>query len=1086
MSATGGKKTLMGRFFDPSPRVVKILEEQSPPPTDRIRFERQTRAVLFSDIVGSTAFFERYGDEAGMTMVERHNQLLFPQVEIHGGHIIKTIGDAIMASYQTAAEAVRSAVAMQKKLKEHNSAKAKTDRIHVRIGINMGEVIHRGRDLFGDVVNAAARIEALAVGGQILISLAVCDGLGQEPEFPCAGFDAVRVKGKQAPLEVLQVRWDPDAPLGLHPAVLKLEPGDVVGDRFEILGLLGEGGMGQVQKARDRALDELVALKFIRADLSSNPDTLSRFKQEVRLARSITHQNICRIHEFLEMQNQTFLSMELVHGINLEQLLQEQHPLPADRIVEIGLGICSGLAEAHRRGVTHRDLKPGNVMIEEETGRVVIMDFGIARLATTQRATQAGLVVGTPEYMSPEQAQGTDVGPASDIYSMGAILYELITGQPPHTADTPVAVAVLHLTAEPRRPAALNPAVPARLEAVILKCLCKNPKRRFHNVRALSKALRGEQAVSSPGRLTPVVTGITGLVVVAILTVLAAVFFRPTDEAPMPTEPQQIRHLVSSAAVESTVRWSPDGKFFAFLRDGDAWVSAYPKVKPIRSTTGATAVDDPNLADLTWNVDGSELFFPISSGSTFRLVRTPAFGGSPVAVIPNAAAADVSPDGQRVAFTKRDPRGAYSIAISRPDGAEEKAGLPGDTSVAYLRPRWSPDGKKLAVVAHFAGYNSARDIGVYDLKANKLNLLTQDGRSKRAYNTDPAWSADGKWIVYASKRSGTMCLWKVPAGGGESQPITQGATEDQRGPDVSPEGTALLFRTAGIQLDVSLLELGSRDPEEITRDVWSDRFPAWSPDGKRIAFRSQRTGDDPTQQSVVLYHLKSKEEQVLPGPPGIRDFAWCGNDGIVYAATVGTDRRLGLLKLESGESRLLVEDYNRIWTPNSNPDCRLVVFCGKRSKQDSRRIWRAEVGGAVRRLNQEPGFETFPAQSPNGKWIAYRWAPSEKKLGEAELRVVPAEGDSESTRTVTRHASFRRSRRRIRWSPDGRFLYYVQATAAGGRLFKVKAQGGEPRPVAEIDDIHTFDYDLSPDGRSLVYPRVIRSGDLFVLENVHW
>jgi len=1078
MATTGGKKTLMGRSFDPSPRVVQILEEQPSPPTDKVRFEHQTLAVLFSDIVGSTAFFERYGDEAGMAMVERHNQLLFPEVQSHGGSIIKTIGDAIMASYPTAAEAVRSAVGMQEKLKQHNRDKPDADRINVRIGINIGEVIHRGRDLFGDVVNAAARIEALAVGGQVLISSAVFDQLGEEPDFPCAGFDAVRVKGKQAPLEVLEVRWDPDAPPEPDPAWLRLKPGDLVGNRFEIQGLLGEGGMGQVYQARDRALDELVALKFIRADLASDTEALGRFKQEVKLARSITHKNICRIHEFLQMEGQTFLSMELVRGINLVQLVQDEKPA-AERIIEIGLGICDGLREAHHRGITHRDLKPGNVMIEEGTGRVVIMDFGIARLVTTRRATEAGLVVGTPEYMSPEQAQGEDAGPASDIYSVGVILYELITGRPPHTAETPVAVAVKHLTEEPRRPSALNPSVPSRLEAVVLKCLSKKPKRRFSSVRELSSAMKGETKVSSRGKLVPVFA-----VLAVVLAALATIFFWPADEKPAPTGPQQVRHLVSSAAVEQTVRWSPDGKFFAFLRDGDAWVSAYPKVKLIRSTTGAAAIDAPNLADLSWNKDGSEFFFPVSSGSSFQLVRAPAFGGSPVAAIRNAAAADVSPDGKRLAFTEKGPQGVFSMAVSRLDGGDKATLLIGDASVSYMRPRWSPDGERLALIAHFAGYNSARDIAVFDLKKKKLKMLTQDGKARRAYNTDPAWSADGEWIVYASKRSGTMSLWKVPAKGGESVPVTQGATEDQRGPDVSPRGTALLFRTSGIQLDISLLDLAGREPVKVTRDIWSDRFPAWSPDGKRIAFRSQRTGDDPTQQSIVLYDLESKEEKDFPAPPGIRDFEWCGSDAIAYAATVGEDRRLGLIKPESGESRILVEGYNRIWTPSSARDCSVVVFCGKHSRKDSRRIWRLEPGGDLRQLNQEPGFETFPAFSPDGKWVAYRWAPSRKRLGESELRVVPAGGGK--PRRVTTHPSFRNSRRRIRWSPDGSHLYYIQATAGGGKLFKIKSSGGTPQAVAELDDIHTFDYDLSPDTRFLVYPRVILSGDLFVLENVHW
>lgn len=1042
--------------------------------------------MLFSDIVGSTSFFEQHGDEAGMAMVERHNQLLFPEVEAHNGRVVKTIGDAIMASYPTAHDAVRSAVAMQIALKKYNTQAQPEDRISVRIGINFGEVILKQHDIFGDVVNAAARIESLAASGMILVSDSVARA---EKQIACLPYDAVLVKGKSDPIEVFEIDWDPDAPAGGRGPRPLVQAGDIVGKRFEILSLLGEGGMGQVYRALDRELDEKVALKFIHSDLASDPESLKRFRQEVKLARSVTHKNICRIHELLRMDGQTFISMELVEGLDLADMIQREAPLEATAVTRIVGGICAGLSAAHERGIIHRDLKPGNVMIEERTGRVVITDFGIAHLASARRGhTEAGMVVGTPEYMSPEQAQGREVGPEADIYSLGVIVYELMTGKLPHTAPTPVAVALKQVTEEPDPPRYLNSAISADLEALIMRCLRKDPKRRFESARALAEALGVEPAPASAtlGRRRMIVALVTA---VLLALALAGVFVANSFSRKGPGGQRVLRRLVSSKALEQAARWSPDGRRFAFLRDGDIWTDSYPQTtKPVRATDKAGALAEFNLAGLAWGHGGDFLIFPRITNDKPTLWRTSVSGNSEQAVIEGIGGADISPDGLRLAFAARNNHGNLDIFVSDQDGANKKSVLTGDQSVFYLRPRWNPTGDSLAVVAHYLGYSSSRDIGVVDVASGKLRLLTSDGRKNLAFNTDPTWSPDGDWIVYASKRGGIMSLWCVPEDGGESLPLTQGATRDQRSPDVSKDGAAILFNTAERRLDIAVLDLAGKRDSSISDDAGADRFPVFSPNGARIAYRSQRDSIDPKKFSFVLYEPAERAEEIIAGPEGLRDMAWCGERQLVYAQTISGDRRLGDVDIV-GVPRfsVLARDYYRVWAPSADNSCRTLVFDGQKTVKDPRRIWivpRQTDGGKPRQLHAEPGSESYPVVSPDGKWIAYRWMPAEDRPAESRLKVVPVAGGK--SRTVCSRANFTRSQRRIRWSADGRWLFYMEALPTGARLWKVGLRGAKPKLVAELDDIHTFDFDLSPDGKTLVYPRATYTGDIFAIEKVEW
>ncbi len=265
--------------------------------------------------------------------------------------------------------------------------------------------------------------------------------------------------------------------------------GTLFAGRYEIQSVLGKGGMGIVYKAHDRDLDDVVAIKTLLSEaLSADPTLLDRFKQEIRLARRITHPNILRTHDLGESNGLKYLSMEFVKGITLKHLVESDQILPTPVALRIAKQICAGLAAAHEVGVIHRDIKPQNILIEP-TGGLKIMDFGIARLTQDRGMTATGTVVGTPDYMSPEQARGLPLDFRSDIYSTGVVLFELFTGSLPFEGDTPLAVVLKHVQESPTPPQAKNPKIHPRIAAIILKCMQKDPADRYQTVNELYEAL---------------------------------------------------------------------------------------------------------------------------------------------------------------------------------------------------------------------------------------------------------------------------------------------------------------------------------------------------------------------------------------------------------------------------------------------------------------------------------------------------------------------------------------------------------------------------------------------------------------------
>jgi serine/threonine protein kinase len=268
----------------------------------------------------------------------------------------------------------------------------------------------------------------------------------------------------------------------------ELTTGSTFAGRYQIIEKLGSGGMGKVYKVLDKEVNAKVALKLVKPEIAADEKTIERFRNELKMARDIGHKNVCRMYDLNREKGSYYITMEYVSGEELKGMIRMMGQLSAGKAISIAKQVCEGLAEAHRLGVVHRDLKPQNIMIDKE-GNARIMDFGIARSLKAKGITEKGLIIGTPEYMSPEQAEGKGIDHRSDIYSLGIILYEMVTGREPFEGETPLGIAMKHKSEIPKDPRELNTQIPEDLSKVILRCMEKDKENRFQNAEELLSEL---------------------------------------------------------------------------------------------------------------------------------------------------------------------------------------------------------------------------------------------------------------------------------------------------------------------------------------------------------------------------------------------------------------------------------------------------------------------------------------------------------------------------------------------------------------------------------------------------------------------
>jgi eukaryotic-like serine/threonine-protein kinase len=814
---------------------------------------------------------------------------------------------------------------------------------------------------------------------------------------------------------------------------MALTPGTKLGP-YEIVAPLGAGGMGEVYRATQSSLGRQVAIKVLSAASAADPERLRRFEQEARAASALNHPNIISIYDVGRDGATSYIAMEFVDGKTLRALL-EAGPLAIKKTLQIAAHIADGLAKAHAAGIVHRDLKPENIMVTRD-GFVKILDFGLAKLmpsldASSETMTSAfpatnpGMVMGTGGYMSPEQARGAEVDYRSDIFSFGAILYEMVAGRQafkgPSSAQTLAAI----IEDDPQPLAEAKPKTPTPLIWLIERCLAKDPADRYTSTRDLARDLQSirdhlsdatasaqmPQAALAPSRpkwLKPVLFTLAGVILGAALTAWLL---------PHPKAESVTFHPLTFSGNDLQPSVSADGRTVAFVSDRDGKLRIW--LKQLESGSETALSPGPGDSNPRFSPDNAWVLY-IHDRAAYRI---PSLGGEPRKLLDNVDDANWSPDGQQLVFVRLEldgPKVTSNVGIaSVADGTSRIAHRFGDR--VLVAPAWSPDGSTIVL--------SEQRGGTVGTPVRHMALLGPDGKNVRELDcplpggalSAATWSGDGRSIVYEVPES--------PADVGGVVTTTVGSTGHVLLQDVKTGKAHTLFavQAPGSRLEIAgpgriiFDSLAQRSnlkeipvdsapgavPRWLTRGSSIDRQPYYSPDGESVVFSSSRSGD------VDLWEVSTKTNSV----------------------------------------RRLTDHPASDWDPFITSDGKNLLWSSNRSGNFE--IWMAERdGSAPRQISHDGGDAENPAAIPGG-WVVY----ASSQPAHPGLWKVRPDG-SEATLVVPGN---------IAWpdlSPDGKYaLYHVTSRVAGMTIYVVRLSDG-----ASVEfDQSGFRAKFAADGRSIIY-----------------
>jgi Tol biopolymer transport system component len=855
---------------------------------------------------------------------------------------------------------------------------------------------------------------------------------------------------------------------------------------YEIEAALGAGGMGEVYRARDTRLGRVVALKVLAARLDAVPGQRERFAREARAISSVEHSNICPLYDVGTEGSVDYIVMQFVEGETLAERIA-RGPVPLPQALALARQVALGLEAAHERGVVHRDLKPANIQVAPD-GQVKLLDFGLARILddgvprsgdtatpTEPAVTAAGRVVGTPHYMSPEQARGERVDRRTDVWAFGCVLYELLSGRRAFDGQSLPDVMAAVVGGEPdwkRLPAA----TPARVRDVLRLCLRKDASERLRDVGDARLQLEGagpdEPATAAGGaRASLVARLIPWATAAAAVAALGLVLARPRGPREQPAPEMRFSAVTNVSGVEAQPSFSPDGRSIAYISNHggqwDVYVGLVTGGSPVRVTNDTSLELRPR-----WSPDGSRLLFGrLNERGLLDLWVTSALGGEARLIVPDAFQPAWSPDGRRIAYSS-----AGILWLCDASGANPRAVTRRELPLSHYQPAFSRDGRSLAFVRRRDGPYS--ELAVVDVATGAVRELTHDG----ALALSPAWSPDGRFVYFSSSRGGTLNVWKIAVDTGEPRRITAGVGDDAE-IDLSADGKRLVFSSYRANVNLAEVRIQGKPKAALqwltTDSARGEHAPIYSPDGRQIAFMSSRSGSE--HESIWVMNADGsqpvrivEDDRISVLPHWTPD----GRDLVYISRAPGMDWKAELrrLRVTGGAPVVLpIQPWRAAWGEVAS-DGRLLVRTSASAAEliDPRSFERVAV----------PDVPSEPALSLDGKSVSYVVRPED---GDDKAGLWAGPLDGQRLRLLPGWVAW------TAWTSSGELLALAGRPDFTSELWRVSRDGrkslvlqGVPlvfRHQIEINSITRFA--AHPDGSRIVMEALESfEADISMIDNV--